>query len=53
VSGEPQTGRIGLLSACLPGWDSRRVNDAAVSLGFPAIEWGSGVGLVDGGWMAY
>jgi len=44
VSGEPQTGRIGLFSACLPGWDSRRVIDVAASLGFSAIEWGSGPG---------
>jgi sugar phosphate isomerase/epimerase len=44
VSGELDTGRIGLFSACLSGWDSRRVLDVAVSVGFSAIEWGSGPG---------
>jgi len=44
VSGELETGRIGLFSACLPGWDSRRVLDIAVSVGFSTIEWGSGPG---------
>ncbi|HVC84707.1 MAG TPA: sugar phosphate isomerase/epimerase [Solirubrobacteraceae bacterium] len=44
MSGELETGRIGLFSACLPGWDSRRVIDVAVSVGFSAIEWGSGPG---------
>jgi sugar phosphate isomerase/epimerase len=37
-------GRIVLFSACLPGWDSRRILDVAVSLGFPAVEWGIGPG---------
>jgi sugar phosphate isomerase/epimerase len=39
-----RAGRIVLFSACLPGWDSRRVLDVAVSLGFPAVEWGIGPG---------
>ena len=37
-------GRIVLFSACLPGWDARGVIDVAVSLGFPAVEWGIGPG---------
>ena len=36
--------RVGLFSACLPGWDARRVIDVAVSLGFAAVEWGCGPG---------
>jgi sugar phosphate isomerase/epimerase len=36
--------RLGLFSACLPGWDSRRVIDVAVSLGFSSVEWGIGPG---------
>lgn len=37
-------GAIGLFSACLPGWDSRRVIDIAAALGFSAVEWGCGPG---------
>src|SRR4051794_27071552 len=49
VSGSPvpngiQPPRIGLFSASLPGWDARRVVDAAVSLGISSVEWGSGRG---------
>jgi len=44
VSSELETGRIGLFSACLPGWDSRRVIDVAGSVGFSSIEWGAGPG---------
>lgn len=36
------TGRVGLFSSCLPGWDSRRVIDVARSMRFGAIEWGAG-----------
>lgn len=36
--------QIGLFSASLPGWDSDHVIDAAVSLGFPAVEWSIGPG---------
>jgi sugar phosphate isomerase/epimerase len=44
VKGDVEASRIGLFSASLPGWDSRRVIDAAVALGFSAVEWGSGPG---------
>lgn len=36
--------RIGVYSACLPGWSAPRVIDVAVSLGFPTVEWASGPG---------
>jgi sugar phosphate isomerase/epimerase len=36
--------RIVLFSSCLPGWDAPRVIDAALALGFPAVEWGIGPG---------
>jgi sugar phosphate isomerase/epimerase len=35
---------IGLFSACLPGWEFRRVVDIAFAVGFPAVEWGCGPG---------
>lgn len=34
--------RIALFSACLPGWDARRVIDIAVSLGLSTVEWAIG-----------
>jgi sugar phosphate isomerase/epimerase len=36
--------RVGLFSASLPGWGRQRVIEAAVSLGFPAVEWATGPG---------
>jgi sugar phosphate isomerase/epimerase len=44
VRGDVERDRIDLFSACLPGWDSRRVIDVAVSFGFSAIEWAIGPG---------
>lgn len=42
MSTPQSTGRVGLFSSCLPGWDSHRVVDAARSMQFAAIEWGAG-----------
>ena len=42
MNGAATTGRVGLFSSCLPGWDSRRVIDVARSMRFGAIEWGAG-----------
>lgn len=36
--------RVGVFSACLPGWTARRVIDVASSLGLASVEWGSGRG---------
>jgi sugar phosphate isomerase/epimerase len=36
--------RVGLFSSCLPGWAAARVIQVASTLGFPAVEWGSGPG---------
>jgi sugar phosphate isomerase/epimerase len=44
VSDRPDRDRVGLFSACLPAWDVEKVIGAAVSLGFLAVEWGSGPG---------
>jgi sugar phosphate isomerase/epimerase len=35
---------IALFSACLPGWSASQVIEVALSLGFPAVEWGCGPG---------
>jgi sugar phosphate isomerase/epimerase len=40
----PDAKRVVLFSASLPGWDARRVIEAAVALGLPAVEWGVGPG---------
>lgn len=36
--------RIGVFSACLPGWSASRVVDVARSLGLSSVEWASGRG---------
>jgi sugar phosphate isomerase/epimerase len=36
--------RVGLFSACLPGWTARQVVDVARALGLASVEWGSGRG---------
>lgn len=36
--------RIGVFSACLPGWSPARVVDVAMSLGLSSVEWASGRG---------
>jgi sugar phosphate isomerase/epimerase len=36
--------RVGVFSACLPGWAPGRVVDVAMSLGLSAVEWASGRG---------
>jgi sugar phosphate isomerase/epimerase len=36
--------RVGLFSACLPGWTARQVVDVASSLGLAYVEWGIGRG---------
>jgi sugar phosphate isomerase/epimerase len=36
--------RVGVFSACLPGWSPTRVVEVAMSLGLAAVEWASGRG---------
>jgi sugar phosphate isomerase/epimerase len=36
--------RVGVFSACLPGWSQRRVVDVATSLGLASVEWAIGRG---------
>lgn len=36
--------RVGVFSACLPGWSPTKVVDVALSLGLVAVEWASGRG---------
>jgi sugar phosphate isomerase/epimerase len=38
------TERVGVFSACLPGWSPGHVVDVALSLGLAAVEWASGRG---------
>ncbi len=44
MSATAQPDRLGLYSASLAGWGQRRVIDAAIALGFPAVEWAAGPG---------
>lgn len=44
MTGRAEAPPIALFSACLPGWSASQVIEVAVSLGFPAVEWGCGPG---------
>jgi sugar phosphate isomerase/epimerase len=44
MTGRADAPPIALFSACLPGWSASQVIAVAVSLGFPAVEWGCGPG---------
>lgn len=44
MRGDLDREHIGLFSACLPGWDQRRVIEVAALLGFRSVEWAVGPG---------